>query len=60
LGQAAAIDSYERFFINHFCFDYYKNNTLVLSFNLIQDIVSVQTDLIDLSDYKIEDNLDDE
>jgi|APLak6261669570_1056073.scaffolds.fasta_scaffold12358_3 hypothetical protein len=60
LGQAAAIDSYERFFINYFCWDFYKNNTLVLSFNLIQDIISVQTNLIDLTDYKIEDNLSDE
>lgn len=60
LSQANAIDSYDRFFVNYFCFDFYKNNTIVLSFNLIQDIVSVQTDLIDLENYEYEEDVEDE
>lgn len=42
------------FFTQNLCWDFYDNNTLVLSINIVQNIVIVNTQAIELIEYNCE------
>jgi hypothetical protein len=51
LTETEKEDSFDMFFCQYVCWDFYDNNTLILSINIVQGIVSVNSDAIDLTEY---------
>lgn len=54
LSETDAKVGVDLFFTQNFCWDFYDNNTLVLSINIVQNIVTVNTQAIELIDYNCE------
>lgn len=50
LTQAEGKGGYDLFFCNYPCLDLYDNNNLIISINIVQDIVSVNATAIDLTE----------
>lgn len=54
LTAIEAKDAFELFFCNYLCWDFYDQNVLILSINIVQNIISVNSVAIDLTDYNCE------
>ncbi len=51
LDKASSKDAFSEFFCHYPCWDLYERNTLIMSINVVQDIVSVNSNAINLYDY---------
>ena len=44
-------DSFDAFMNEYLCWDIYKNNQLVLSMNVVMQIIYINKDIVDMSEY---------